>query len=326
MNGEIAVEIGGTRTPVVLTSRGPELSEADVESFERRLGYSLPADYREFLLNYNGGQLLVGNVTGRDDDPERPYHHGDAVSVFFSLPAQSAPVPEYEVLRAPADIPWDLSRDIFPIGEDGGGNCFVYRLGHTKGEIRFLDHEALDEPLEQHRVMADSFWDLLLRFRSVEEDKAIRKAECEAEESAIEAGEFPSRLEAQCRAVESKQPELREWIRMVSLKIFDQKGHFSVHDDDLSRMLLDLAFWLYQNARPEQRASKRTELATMVVCWCQEIYSGFGLRGYAPDFINDWWKDRLSTGVLEGSVESARLTEQASAELLQRLRTMRRSR
>jgi hypothetical protein len=322
MDGEISVEIAGRRTPVVLTSRGPELSEADVERFERRLGHRLPADYREFLLNYNGGRPVVGHVIGRDDDPERPYQHGDGVSVFFSLPTESAPVSEYEVLRAPADIPWDYAKDVLPIAEDGGGNCFVYRLGEPKGEIRFLNHEEMDEPVEQHRVMANNFLDLLLRVRSLEEDQAIRKAEWATEKTAIERGKFPSRLEAQCRAVESRQPQIRNWIRMVTLRIFERKGHFSVHDDDLSRLLLDLAFWMHQNARPEERASKRTELATMIMCWHRDSENGFGLAGYAPDFLKEWWTDRLSKGVLEGNVESAHLTAQASGELLQRLRSM----
>jgi len=54
--------------------------------------------------------------------------------------------------------------------------------------------EAMDEPIDQHRVMADDFLDLLLRFRSVQEEKAIKKAESEAERKALRTGALPSKL------------------------------------------------------------------------------------------------------------------------------------
>jgi len=67
---------------------------------------------------------------------------------------------------------------------------------------------------------------------------------------------------------------------------------------------------------------KRTELATMVRGWWQDE-DGFGLNGYRPGFIEEWWKDRLAKGALEGPFESARLTDHASSALLQRLKAMR---
>jgi hypothetical protein len=69
----VRLRIGEKDTPVVLESRGPEASESDVASFEARLGYKLPHDCREFILQYNGGDPVVGVVSGRDDDPDVPY-------------------------------------------------------------------------------------------------------------------------------------------------------------------------------------------------------------------------------------------------------------
>ena len=42
--------------------RGPSITEADVVAFEKRLGPSLPEDYRRFLLEVNGGRLAIENT------------------------------------------------------------------------------------------------------------------------------------------------------------------------------------------------------------------------------------------------------------------------
>src|SRR5262245_7234302 len=42
---------------VELTGRGTRVDESDIASVEQRLGIQLPADYRAFILNYNGGWI-----------------------------------------------------------------------------------------------------------------------------------------------------------------------------------------------------------------------------------------------------------------------------
>jgi hypothetical protein len=315
------VEVAGTITPVMLRSCGPILSEQDVASFESRLRYKLPQDYREFLLKYNGGSPVVGDVVGRDDDPDIPYEHGDAIDHFVKLPAGNAKVEDYEVLRTPAEIGWDVPDYILPIACDAGGNCFVLEVGRGQGLVRFLDHESLeDRPIARRRVLADSFLDLLLRVVSVEEKTAIRKLELESERKALAVGEFPRKLDAHCRVVEDAYPEIRSWIRAICLKLFDQKGHFAVHDDDLSRTVIDLMFWLYQSARGDAIWIKPTELATMIHCWWQDQDGGFGLRGHAPDFLRQWWTHRFAIGALEGTSEGARLTSEAVDRVIRYLK------
>jgi hypothetical protein len=43
----------------VLRPSGAEVFERDVEQFEAELGFSLPEDYRNFMLSFNGGRVLV---------------------------------------------------------------------------------------------------------------------------------------------------------------------------------------------------------------------------------------------------------------------------
>lgn len=302
---------------MLLESCGPPLREDDIAKFEERLGYKLPQDYREFLLKYNGGSPVVGDVVGWDDNPDIPYEHGDAINNFLKLPGADSSVEDYDALRTPVELGWDVPGYILPIACDAGGNCFVLELGEGEGVVRFLDHETLDEgPITQQRVIANDFLDLLLRVVSVEEKAAIRRLEAEAERKALAGGDFPRKLESQFQAVEDRCPEIRKWVRLLSLKLFDQKGHFSVHDDDLSRTVLDLAFCLYQNGKEKGVWIKRMELETMILCWWKEADNGFGLSGHASDYLKEWWRDRLATGSLQGTPESARFSREAEERLI----------
>jgi hypothetical protein len=294
------------------------VTEEQMLEFERDLGFPLPSDYREFLLKYNGGYPVVAQVRGRDDEPGIPYRHGDGVRTFFKLPVSGGAVESYEQLRLPTVLPGNIPENWLVIGDDAGGNCFVLKLGSQGGEVRFLDHESSSED-EPARLMADSFLDLLLRFITVEEHGARNEAKKQAERRALEHGAFPRELEAQIQKVEARHPKVREWCRLLSLKVFGEKGYYAVHGDETSRRLLDLMFWLYQDSRPNPTPILRTELATMITGWWKASDDGFGLNGYAPDYLREWWQDRLASGALAGNEMHGRLTEKASAELLDKM-------
>ena len=50
-----------TRWPP-MEDRGPQVTESDVVVFEKRFGHKLPKDYRQFLLDVNGGRLDIKNT------------------------------------------------------------------------------------------------------------------------------------------------------------------------------------------------------------------------------------------------------------------------
>lgn len=298
---------------------GPKVSESNVAEFEGRLGYRLPPDYREFLLNYNGGHPVVGTVKGREDRSDIPYQHGDSIHTFLMLPSNEGEVSPFQQLKTSEEIGWSLPKNLLPIADDAGGNCFAIDLDSSGGLVRFIDHESSDEEISQHRVMADSFLDLLLRVVSVEENEARECAEKLRDRRRIEQGEFPSRLAAKVRIATKQYPEVSAWCRSLSLKLFDAKGHFSVHDDGLSRLLLDLMFWINEIAKNSASPTPRIELAKIVHDWWSEEDDAFGLKGYAPGFVDDWWKDRLSSGALVGDYSAARFSSEASTDFLKRL-------
>jgi cell wall assembly regulator SMI1 len=315
----IPVKLSNQSTPVVLCDTGPQVFEDTIAAFEAKLGCKLPQDYREFLLRYNGGTPAVGTVTGRDDRPDIPYQHGDAIRTFFKLLTPGANQSGHDELKIIEHADWPLPKSQLPIAEDGGGNFFALDLRSPTGVIRFINHEALDEPIKRHRVMADSFLELLLRVMSVEENEALEQARRSQDRKRIERGRFPKRLARTLAAVSPRWPDAASWCRALSLKLFDAKGHFSVHDDDLSRLLLDFMFWLNENARNSTAVTPRTELAKIVYDWFADDDEGFGLTGYAPDFVDAWWKDRLQSGIMDGSYAAARLTAEAAAAVPVRL-------
>src|SRR5262245_34990626 len=44
-----------------MKERGPQVTEAQIRAFEETFGHSLPDDYRQFLLDLNGGRPVKAN-------------------------------------------------------------------------------------------------------------------------------------------------------------------------------------------------------------------------------------------------------------------------
>jgi hypothetical protein len=312
------VVINGAHTPVVLTDAGPTPAPGELTSFEQRLGYELPGDYREFLARYNGGTTVVGAVTGRDDEPDVPYRHGDAVGSFLKLPVDGADIPDYAQLRIPREQDLALPPDALVIATDDGGNAFVLSLGERRGEIRFVVLDEIDEPFESHRVMAETFLDFLQRFRSIEEQRTLDEAERAAEGEAIRNGPLPPGVEVQCRRVERDYPSIREWIRRAFLAVFEDKGFFAVHDDERSRDVLDLVALLAVST-DYSRGIAREDLEPLLSGAWSATRGGLGFTGYAEDFLESWWRDRLDAGLLVMEGTRARLSAAGGAAWAARL-------
>jgi hypothetical protein len=131
-------------------SRGPTVSAADVAAFEARCGLSLPADYRQFLLDQNGGERAPVEERSRR---------------FFSLGlADVADPEEIDSLGGEDAQEWpELLHDLevrarwwrdaklpahwLPIAEVCDGELLLLRLkGHGVGSVFFsYDPRGYDE-------------------------------------------------------------------------------------------------------------------------------------------------------------------------------------
>jgi SMI1 / KNR4 family (SUKH-1) len=308
MSGPRRVVLRGIETPVFVERCGPPAAEADLAAFESKLGAPLPAQYRDFLATYNGGDPVCGEVTGRDDDPGVPYWHGDAIRTFLQLPTAAFTPATYRALRAPSDHPWSLPADALVIADDSGGNAFVLSL--TTGEVHFVDHEALERPIGE-RVMAADFLDFLQRFMSVEERARLDEEERAAEREGIEHGPLPARAEEQCAALAERYPRVRDGVRAAFLAVFDQKGFFAVHADPASREVLDVLLWMAVHTTHPGGVPAAKLAPSLIDPWLRR-WHGLGFAGYAPAFIDDWWRVRADEGAVVTRDGLGTLTEGAS--------------
>lgn len=119
-----------------------------LEDFESALGDSLPVDYKNFLLQTNGGIPVLREFLV-------PQWGSSAVHVFFG----------FQRLKAD-DLNWNLDQfddlvdsGVIPIGTDPSGNRIC--LGFSKeanGKIYFWDHEGSSDELI---FLSESFSDFV---------------------------------------------------------------------------------------------------------------------------------------------------------------------
>lgn len=118
-----------------MNKTGIPISEIDVVQFEKEIGYSLPEQHRNFLLEHNGGR------------PKDNYHFYVPTwqynsSLIQKLKGIDPNAPGLDLRQA-----HEITGDILPegsliIGNDPGGNSILIGLNDlNRGKIFFWDHE-----------------------------------------------------------------------------------------------------------------------------------------------------------------------------------------
>jgi hypothetical protein len=108
-----------------MKERGPQVTEAQVEAFERAYGHRLPEDYRQFLLEVNGGRL---------DRANREFALG-VVNNLFSLDDTENDIGDLAT-QANRERPHLPNPDLLLIGHDDGCGILLLALaGEHRGEV-----------------------------------------------------------------------------------------------------------------------------------------------------------------------------------------------
>jgi SMI1 / KNR4 family (SUKH-1) len=112
----------------LMTRRGPFVDESILAAFEASIGHRLPEDYRQFLLEVNGG---------RPDDCNCRASFG-AITTFLSLGDPN----DARNLESANRYPEPPSRDLLYIGYDGcGTDVYVVIAGERRGQVWIEDTE-----------------------------------------------------------------------------------------------------------------------------------------------------------------------------------------
>lgn len=142
------------------TRFGPAITLEDLEAFENSYGLALPADYRSFLLEVNGGrpslsQLEVPQWPGRESTVDSFLRH-DAGSCGL----------EFWIQQFDGELP---EGGFLAIAHDAGGN---FALLGTKasycGQVYYWDSSPdwdLDEETGTMFLVAESFTEFLSKLR-----------------------------------------------------------------------------------------------------------------------------------------------------------------
>ncbi len=132
---------------IELHEQGPPLTSDELAAAEDRLaqrGYRLPPNYRQFLLDHNGGQPIRTDFSF--DKAGRPQN--DLVHVLLGVG-----YPTNADLVFTAGIDDTIPRGVLPVASDPFGNLIcVDGRGDPDGPVLFWDHEEISEPPDESNL------------------------------------------------------------------------------------------------------------------------------------------------------------------------------
>lgn len=109
-------------------------SDEEVAKFESEIGYSLPGDYRNFLLNTNGGDAVSNSVSIGDGD-------STSVRAFYGLNSEGSKgslISRIGFYGSEPDVPKNAIAIAF---DDGGWSFMLYLSGARLGQVWLMDSE-----------------------------------------------------------------------------------------------------------------------------------------------------------------------------------------
>ena len=140
------------------------ITDLNISTFEKEFGLSLPEEYKNFLLTYNGGKPKPRSFDYKLKDG-RSWSGG--IRDFFGLGLD-----DWEDLRFYYSLYKDrIPKQMLPVGNDDGGNLVLLGLTHSmKGNVYFWDHneESDDENLPTYDniyFIANNFKEFLSNLR-----------------------------------------------------------------------------------------------------------------------------------------------------------------
>lgn len=285
-----------------------------IADIEQELGYKLPASYIWLMKRQNGGvpvntcfptltstswaedHVAISGIFGIGR--EKNYSLCGGLGSRFMIEEWGYP----EIGVAICDCP-----------SAGHDMIFLdYRSCGPQGEPGVVHIDQEDDYKITH--LADSFEEFIRGLVSEEEFEEDEEDRMEEELSEVFDAPFSPLLFALCQ--NSSDPDaVNQWIRDIAADIVREKGFFALHDDELSYLLYDIQFWLYEHTNPEVTETAYLEAYPRMIA----LADGFSTGGYSPDFVIGWLEARKREGVILKKDNELSMSEAAKAGLEERL-------
>lgn len=128
----------------------PKDGNANIDQLEIDLKFKLPTEYRDFVLEFNGGKPIPNKFKISESQEE------SRVSFFYGISTDK----DFNILRNFALFENVYMEKYLPIGEDPGGDLICLDVsGENEGKIYFWDHEVA--PPNNLYLVANSFTEFL---------------------------------------------------------------------------------------------------------------------------------------------------------------------
>lgn len=147
----------------IINAKNPATLE-DISVFEKNINFLLPAEYKDFLLKYNGGQPCPSSFKFFSDRND-----GSSVDRFLSLGREKYS----NLLKYYNNYKDRIPFGFIPIAHDAGGNLILMELNSGEHKIYFWDHETeVDEGetpnMNNVYLISQSFSDFINNLHEIE--------------------------------------------------------------------------------------------------------------------------------------------------------------
>ena len=286
-----------------------------IREIEDELGYTLPNSYVELMKLHNGGRLA-------DEKCCFPCSEG---TWWSSDHAGVSGI--YGIGR---DKPYSLCGDMgsqFMIGEweypDIGVCLCDCPSGHDLIMLDYTKCGKHGEPEVVHIEQQDNYkktflakdFETFIRGLVGKDVYDTSDLDLEMDLSAIKSGRFSDIMQEFFKA----RPEIdyESGLRNLFTEITNSKGHFSLHDDELSLLAYDVQFLLFSRCKGVPDRAAYPEAYPGMIAMANAAVS---TKGYAPCFIEEWMQNRLNGGqIAKSSDGSLEFTTQWTETVMQKL-------
>ncbi|ARU54228.1 hypothetical protein OLMES_0120 [Oleiphilus messinensis] len=119
----------------ILKQKRTTLNICDLTTFERKLASKFPEEFREFLIQFNGGSPIKSTIRFNGANLKIK---GATINYFFGFGGSSE-----NIEKSYSNLKYDLPDMLIPFANTPDGNYFLMSLKNDSsfGKIYYYDHE-----------------------------------------------------------------------------------------------------------------------------------------------------------------------------------------